>query len=150
MTSGLISGYLSFSFWSGVLIYFFILFDEVDFWHCVLVVFGCRFHLLPLCQGGRSCVLWACHNPWQLLLSIGSCANRVCLHLPTGCHCFRHVCTGALARIPCSVWPAKLVHQAVAGGGHFLLHACSHSLPLCAHCLPAWAAQLDGDTPAIA
>ena len=48
MPSGLISRCLSFSFWSGVLIYFFILFVGVDFGLCIVVVFGHRFHVPPL------------------------------------------------------------------------------------------------------
>ena len=47
VSSGLISGYLSFFFWFGNFIYFFILLDGMDLWLCVVVVFDCRFHLPP-------------------------------------------------------------------------------------------------------
>ena len=49
--SGLISRCLSFSFWYGILIYFFIPFDGVHLCLCIVRVSSCRFHLSPLGRG---------------------------------------------------------------------------------------------------
>ena len=70
MASGLISGCLSFSFLSGVLIYFFIPFDGVDLCHHIVILSGHRFQLPPLrgLGGQELCNLSLC-DPCQLCLS---------------------------------------------------------------------------------
>ena len=80
MLSGLISGCLSFSFWSGELIYFFILFHSVDLCLCILIVSSCSFHLLPLGRSQELCIL---SLPWSavhwltaaVLLSVWYCGQ---------------------------------------------------------------------------
>ena len=50
-------GVLSFSVWSGVLIYLFILCDGVDLCLHIVRESGRRFHLLPLVGGQELCIL---------------------------------------------------------------------------------------------
>ena len=47
VSSGLISGYLSFSLWSGDLIYCLILLQGVALFFRILALFGCSYYLLP-------------------------------------------------------------------------------------------------------
>ena len=138
MTLGLISRSLSFSFWSGVLIHLFKLFDGMYFCCYIVVVSGRRIHLASLGGEARSCVFLSPLQPladslvhWKLCQQSAVCFTHVC------CCCFTHVCSGALAEIPCSGQPAELVHYAVREG--VISFAC---VMLCTHCLLAWAVQL--------
>ena len=84
----MISGCLSFSFWSGVLIYLFILFDGVDLHLHTEIVSGHRFHLPPL--GGSTGAIYSEPTmiPSSCACPFGRCADRVHLCLPAGHGCF--------------------------------------------------------------
>ena len=99
MPSGSISWCLSSSFWSGELIYFFILFHGVNLCFGIVIVCGQSFHLLPLGGGQELCIL-------SLLWS------TACSQLLLLCLC------------GCSGWPAELEHWA---GGEALSFA--YSIP---------------------
>ena len=92
----------------------------------------------PAITGGkdRSCVFWASLNPWQLCLSVGSCANSAHLHLPAGCLCLTHIGTQAFWwRVPALANQPSLCAMWEGEGGTFF-HTCnprwSHStLTMC-------------------
>ena len=74
MTSGLVSGDLSFSFSSQVLLYFFMLFDELIFWLCICG--SIRLQIPSVTDGRGKGALFSDPTP-----SAGACAGRATLHL---------------------------------------------------------------------
>ena len=118
-----------------MLICLFMLFGGVDLCCCIMVVSGHRFYLLPL-WGCRSCIFWACCDPWQLSLSFESYAHRVHLCLPTGCHSFTYIGRGIVSGVSCSGQSAKLLWQAGKSGSFFHLHDPGHSHSAFAVCPP--------------
>src|SRR3712207_5032681 len=66
---GLFSVYLLLSFYSGDLMYFFILLDVVDLCLCMEIEFSCSFHLFPLLQWGSSCLYCTNQEPCPQLLT---------------------------------------------------------------------------------
>ena len=57
VSSGLVSGYLSFSFWSGDLMYFLILLNGVDFCLRMALLSGRCCHVPPLGEDQALCIL---------------------------------------------------------------------------------------------
>ena len=120
MPSGFISGCLSFSFWSRVLIYHLMLFDGVDLCLCILVVSGHRFHLPPLGQEK------AVYSEPAMISGISACPLGSMLTEPL---CFCMLSSTALHTYVPALWEGSL---ALAnwpscctrwGMGHFLLCA---------------------------
>ena len=123
------SGHLSFSFWSGVLTYFFMLFDGVDLCWYIMVVSGHRFNLLPLRVAGAEFLSpLHCAYPLEAVSTGPVC---VCPLAATA----SQAGAGALVCIPCPSLLAKLVHQAGwrAGGAFF---------PICVPALQSLVAHL--------
>ena len=131
MPSGLISVCLSFSFWSGVLIYLFMLFYQVDLCLLIVIVTGCRFHLPPL-GGGEDQELYLLSPPQTLSVvpvwawaSLWDCSSNVgsptegdsdhpgalgCYHLLPQSHWDRLPYSGQQWYYGCSSWESIHTH----------------------------------------
>ena len=57
VSSRLVSGYLSYSFWSGDLVYFLVLLDGVDFCFHIVLFSGHCCHMPPLGEDQVLCIL---------------------------------------------------------------------------------------------